>query len=121
MKKPARGAQGRGRSGAPSTTTFTATEAQNNFGAVMDRVQGGRVVTITRRNHPAAVVIPYDQYQNMIGQEPVDLQALETAFDDLVDRMQGSTQRQAVAELFSLSATDLGKAAVAAARKTRKG
>ena len=99
--------------------SVSATDAQNNFGEVLAQVAREGRVFITRYRRPEAVVLSIPEYEALTGVEPVDLKALEGEFDDMVARMHTATQREAVDALFGSSPANLGKAAVAGARRKR--
>jgi len=49
--------------------TITALEARKQFGAMLDDVaQKGMHILISRINHPMAVLIPYNDYQQTLNQ-----------------------------------------------------
>ena len=92
-------------------SSVSATDAQNNFGEVLTRVARDGRVFITRYRRPEAVVLSLQEYEALIGQEPIDLDALEREFESMVAHMQSSVQRTATDALFGMSGTDLGKSA----------
>ncbi len=96
---------------------MTSTEAQNNFGEVLERVSKGGRVFITRYQRPQAVVLSMAEYEALAGEEAVDLAALEADFDAMMDAMQTDGQRAGVDALFGMTSEQLGEAAVEAARK----
>jgi prevent-host-death family protein len=93
------------------SSSVSATDAQNNFGEVLTRVARDGRVFITRYRRPEAVVLSMEEYEALIGQEPVDLGALEREFESMVAQMQSPGQRAATDALFGMSGLDLGKAA----------
>lgn len=99
--------------------TVPATEAQNAFGQVLDAVAGGQVVAVTRHNAVRAVVVPVDRYRQLVAQEAGTLEALGARFEALYARMQDATVRAATAEAVDASPEEMGRAAVAAARRRR--
>ncbi len=98
----------------PVRSSFTSTEAQNNFGQVLSRARREGGVFITRYDRPEAVVLSIEEYEALTGQEPIDLPALEREFDELLEQMQRPEHRRAVDRLFSLTGRELGEAAVRA-------
>jgi prevent-host-death family protein len=96
--------------------SVSSTEAQNNFGEVLARVSRGGRVFITRYQRPQAVVLSMAEYEALVGEDPVDLEALEREFDALVERMQTESHRAGVDALFGMSSEALGESAVDAAR-----
>jgi antitoxin Phd len=97
----------------------TATVAKNEFGRVLElAMQSGRVV-ITKHNAPKAVLLSADEYEALSGQktpETPDLEALHAEFDELLERMQTPQAQAAASALFEMSSSELGAAAVGAAR-----
>lgn len=96
----------------PVYSSFTSTEAQNNFGQVLRRARREGHVFITKYDRPEAVVLSIEEYESLTGREPVDLQALEREFDEMLERMQRPAHRRAVDRLFSMTGAELGEAAV---------
>jgi prevent-host-death family protein len=95
--------------------SVAATAAKNQFGQLLNRaVQGDRVI-ITKHEAPAAVLISFDEYQNLSGSSP-DLDALRSEFDLLMARMQEPASRSANDSLFAASGDELAEAALAEAR-----
>ncbi len=97
--------------------SFTATDAKNSFGTVLERVLSKGMVAITKRDKAWAVVISVEEYQALLERVPDPLNTLSGEFDELVARMQTPKARAAGKALFKALPADLGKAAVAAARK----
>lgn len=95
----------------------TSTHAQNAFGEVLKSVIQGRRVVITKHNTRAAVVLPYDQYLEESGAQR--LNTLSAEFDKLLADMQTEKALAGVTAAFDATPAELGKAAVAAARKRR--
>jgi prevent-host-death family protein len=59
-------------------------EAKARFSQVVDRAMAGEVQVVTRRGHPAVVVIPYAEYERLQGGAKSAWDILKTAprFDD---------------------------------------
>src|SRR5437867_218167 len=96
---------------------FTATEAKNEFGRILEKAIQGETVVITRHNAPKAVLISIDQF-NALKQAPkLKLDTLAAEFDQLLVHMQGPRARARMNAAFHASPRRLGKAAVAAIRK----
>ena len=96
----------------PVRSSFTSTEAQNNFGQVLNRASREGRVFITKYDRPEAVVLSIKEYESLIGHESVDLQALDREFDEMLEQMQRPEHRSAVDRLFSMTGQELGKAAI---------
>jgi antitoxin Phd len=104
-------------SGGDEPVLFTATEAKNEFGRVLEQVlQGGRVV-ITKHDAPKAVLISVDDFNRLSRTAETVLDTLSVEFDALLARMQTPKSRSAMKAAFAASPKQLGKAAVDAARK----
>jgi prevent-host-death family protein len=97
--------------------SYTATEAKNEFGHLLDRAVQGATVVITKHDTPRAVLISVEKF-NALQQAPqMKLDALSAEFDDLLARMQSTSARGAMERAFNASPAQLGKGAVRAARK----
>ncbi|MGC4060605.1 MAG: type II toxin-antitoxin system Phd/YefM family antitoxin [Aquabacterium sp.] len=97
-------------------TGFSATEAKNSFGRVLDTAFSQGVVAITKRDRPTAVVLSLDAYQALLGSQAKPLDTLSHEFDALLMHMQAPTARDAMMDAFDASPDELGQAAVAAAQ-----
>ena len=95
---------------------FSATEAKNSFGKVLDTAISQGMAAITKRDRPAAVVLSLDAYQALIDGQAKPLESLGHEFDALLMRMQAPSSREAMLDAFSASPDELGLAAVQAAR-----
>lgn len=96
---------------------FTATDAKNEFGRVLETAIQKGVVTITRHDAPKAVLLSLDEFNALVGAGSSKLDTLSGEFDALLARMQGPKAREGMKAAFDASPAQLGKAAVAAARK----
>jgi antitoxin Phd len=97
--------------------SVSSTEAQNNFGDILDRVSSEGRIFITRYRKPQAVVLSIREYEALTDVEPVDLEALEAEFDSALAAMQSAEQTAGVDALFGSTSAELGAAALEAARK----
>jgi len=96
---------------------FTATQAKNEFGRVLESVlQGGRAV-ITKHDAPKAILISIDEFDRISHASELALQSLAKEFDALFAGMQAPKSRRAMKAAFAASSEELGKVAVLAARK----
>jgi prevent-host-death family protein len=95
-------------------TGFSATEAKNSFGRVLDTAFSQGVVAITKRDRPTAVVLSLDAYQALLGSQAKPLDTLSHEFDALLSHMQAPAARDAMMDAFDASPDELGQAAVAA-------
>jgi antitoxin Phd len=96
-----------------------AEQLKNAPGTVLDKAAAGRAVAVTRRSAPRAVILSIEDFQALARDRSPGLGDLEGRFDQLVASMQTKESRAGVAALFRASPDDLGRAAVAAARKPR--
>ncbi len=97
--------------------SYTATEAKNEFGRVLEQAIQGTTVVITKHDSPRAVLISIDQFNTLSQAPQLELNTLREQFDVLLARMQAPEARAGMEAAFNASAEQLGKAAVAAARK----
>jgi antitoxin Phd len=95
----------------------TATEAKNTFGQLLEKAMQGGVVVITKHDAPKAVLISIDEYTALSTASESRINSLSAEFDSLLLRMQGPKARSAMKSAFQASSKQIGKAAVAAARK----
>lgn len=96
---------------------FTATDAKNEFGRVLDMAMQRGLVVITKHDSPKAVLMSIDEYNVLSQAGERKLNLLSEEFDALLDQMQAPNARAAMQAAFDSSPKDLGKAAVWAARK----
>lgn len=92
---------------------FSATEAKNSFGLVLDTASSQGMVAITKRDRPTAVVLSMDAYQALLDGQHQPLNSLSHEFDGLLLRMQTSASRDALMDAFGASPEELGQSALA--------
>jgi antitoxin Phd len=97
--------------------TFTATDAKNEFGRVLDTAVETGAVAITRRDAPKAVLLSIEEFEVLAAAGERTLDTLAAEFDELLAEMQTRRAREGLAEAFNATPTRLGKSAVAAAKK----
>jgi len=97
--------------------SYTATEAKNEFGRLLEQAIHGTTVLITKHDSPRAVLISIDHFQTLQEAPQAKLDTLTEQFDTLLERMQSPKARRGMAAAFRADSKQLGKAAVAAARK----
>ena len=95
----------------------TATEAKNKFGRLLEKAMQGGVVVITKHEAPKAVLISMDEYTALCNAPESRINSLSADFDALLLRMQRPAVRHSMQAAFRASPKQLGRAAVAAARK----
>jgi prevent-host-death family protein len=122
--KPAKASRSRVSRSLPATRTrptstkrssFTATEAKNEFGLLLERAISGEAVVITKHETPKAVLISMDEY-NSLKRVP-GLDELTAEYDAMYQRMQTPAVREGMEKGFYATPEQMGKAAVAAAKK----
>jgi PHD/YefM family antitoxin component YafN of YafNO toxin-antitoxin module len=96
------------------------TVVQNEFGRVFDRAMAGTDVAIAKHNVVRAFLVSAERYQELVRQQTVDLDALSSRFEQLYARMQTPEARAATDRALSARPKDMGKAAVAAVRRSRQ-
>jgi prevent-host-death family protein len=92
--------------------SVSATEAKNNFGAVLDRALTDGGVSITKHDEVRAVILSWPQYEALVGKQKDPLATLSQEFDALVERMQAPRARAAGRALFDATPLRLGRAAL---------
>jgi antitoxin Phd len=95
--------------------TVAATDAQNEFGRILEHAVQDRVVVITRHNAPRAVLMSFDRYTALTAAGATVLDTLTEEFDRLPDRLQAPGAQAGMRRAFAASPAELGQAAVAAA------
>ena len=98
-------------------SSVSATEAKNNFGAVLDRVLTQGRVSITKHDQVRAVILSVPEYEALIGRRQDSLSSLSHEFDTLVEGMQSPRARAAGRALFAATPARLGRAAVTNQRR----
>lgn len=96
--------------------SFTATDAKNEFGRVLQKATDG-IVVITRHDEPEAVVLSFDEFKDLAGARDSKLEELSRDFDVLLAGMQTRDARRGMKAAFAASPARMGAAAVAATRK----
>jgi prevent-host-death family protein len=97
--------------------SYTATEAKNEFGRVLEQAIQGTTVLITKHDSPRAVLISIEHFQALEEAPQLRLNRLTDQFDTLLERMQTPKARRGMAAAFDANNKQLGKVAVVAARK----
>lgn len=100
--------------------TVTATEAQNEFGRVLDQATRDQVVLITRHGVPRAVLVSVERYRELASAESTILNTLTDEFDAMLARMQMPDVRSGTERGFRASPEGMGQAAEVAARRVRQ-
>ena len=103
-----------------TVVVIPSTVAQNAFGRVFDRAMAGTDVAIAKHNVVRAVLVSVERYHELLRQHTVDLDALSSRFEQLYASMQRSDVQEATDRAFRATATEMGNAAVAHARRSRR-
>jgi prevent-host-death family protein len=98
-------------------TPFTATEAKKQFARLLELVQQGGAVVITKHDAPRAILLSVGEFAALTKTTESALDTLTAEFDAVYARMQTPRSRAALKAAFDASPRELGRAAVAAARK----
>jgi antitoxin Phd len=106
-----------GRDRLGDASTVTATHVKNEFGRVLEKVIQGDIVVITKHDEPKAVLISMREFDALTNANRSKLDTLSGEFDALLARMQTPAARAGMKAAFDAAPKELGKAAVAAARK----
>jgi len=97
--------------------TVTATAAKNEFGRVLEEVIRGGIIVITKHHEPKAILISVREFNALANANRMKLDTLSAEFDALLARMQTPAARAGMKAAFDASPQQMGKAAVAVARK----
>jgi antitoxin Phd len=94
-----------------------ATMLKNSTADVLDQVAAEGAVAITRHDKPRAVLLSIEQYERLTGADSDWLNELHEEYRGMLEEMQKPEQKAAAKRAFNASPEELGKAAVAAARR----
>src|ERR1700682_5801277 len=83
------------REGRGEPAQFTATQAKNEFGRVLEMVLQGGAVVITRHDAPKAILISMDEFNKLSHADERTLDPPSEEFDTLLARMQSPLARAA--------------------------
>ena len=105
-----------GRGEEVEVASFSASDAKNEFGRVLQKAADGLVV-ITRHDEPQAVLVSFDEFNDLVSARENKLETLTNEFDALLSKMQTPEARRGMKAAFDATPAHMGEAAVAAARK----
>lgn len=105
------------RGGNAGENSYTATEAKNEFGRLLDQALQGITVVITKHDAPRAVLLSVDRFHALQQAPQINLNQLTAEFDAALARMQTPTSRAGMERAFNASEKTLGKSALTSARK----
>jgi prevent-host-death family protein len=94
-----------------------ATQAKNSFGDLLDRVVNSGAITITRHDMPKAVLVSFEEFESLSNAHSETLANLSSEFESLLDRLQTPAAKKGMETAFHATPTELGRAAVGAARR----
>ncbi len=97
--------------------SVTATALKNSAADVLDQVTAQGAVAITKHDKPRAVLVSIEQYERMTGAGNNLLNELQAEYRGMLESMQKPEQKAAAKRAFNATPEELGKAAVAAARR----
>lgn len=93
-----------------------ATRAKSSFSKVLQDVEKGARVVVTKHDSPRAVVVSYKDYEALRAQTERALDRMRSRFGTLVAEMQGPAFERGTDALFGSTPEELGQTAVQAAR-----
>ena len=102
------------------TIIVPSTVAQNEFGRVFDRAMAGTDIAIAKHSVIRAFLVSAERYHELVRHRTVDLDALSSRFEQLYASMQTPEVRAATNEALFATPQEMGRAAVAAARRARR-
>ena len=97
--------------------SYPATTAKNNFGRVFEKALSDGAVAITRHETPRAILLSIEEFLALVHKAEPQLDTLSGEFDAMMAKLQTPEAREALDRAFHASPEELGRAAVAAARK----
>ena len=96
---------------------FSASDAKNQFGRVLETALADGVVVITKHDAVKAVLVSVEEFAALMGVREPALDTLSREFDRLLARMQTPKSRAGMKGAFEATPTQLGQAAVEGARR----
>lgn len=97
-----------------------ASRFKNEFGAILEQAALAGAVAVTKHNATKVVVLSLAEFEALAKSRLPSLEGLTDEFDTLLERMQTSESRAAMAAAFKATPKQLGQAAVKAARAEGK-
>src|ERR1700730_19305392 len=99
--------------------TVAATRFKNEFGTIFEQAALACAVAITKHNTPKAVLLSYAEFEALTKASTPALDDLSDQFDQLLDSMQTTRAKSAMASAFAARQEQLGRAAVKGAPARR--
>jgi antitoxin Phd len=97
--------------------SFSASDAKNQFGRVLETALADGVVMITKHDVVKAVLVSAEEFTALTGAREPALDTLSREFDRLLARMQTPKSRAGMKSAFEATPKQLGQVAVEGARK----
>ena len=97
--------------------SFSASDAKNQFGRMLETALADGVVMITKHDTVRAVLVSAEEFAALTGAREPALDTLSREFDRLLARMQTPKSRAGMKSAFEATAKQLGQAAVEGARR----
>src|SRR5262245_8867708 len=97
--------------------SFKATDAKNAFGRMLETALRKGAIVITKHEDPKAVLLSWEEFEALTSARTKELAALTSEFDAVLERMQTAPVRKGMRDAFGATPAQLGKAALAAARR----
>jgi antitoxin Phd len=108
----------RNRRGEPfEPRSFSASDAKNQFGQVLETALADGIVVITKHDAVKAVLVSAEEFAALTGAREPALDTLSREFDRLLARMQTPKSRAGMKGAFEATPKQLGQAAVEGARR----
>lgn len=102
---------------ARDATTFSATEAKNQMGAMLETALTEGAVVLTKHDRPAAALVSLERLETLARHRSTSLERLSRDFDAMLARMQTPKAKAGIRRAFGATAAELAKAAVKAGRR----
>jgi len=97
--------------------SFSASDAKNQFGRVLETALADGIVMITKHDVVKAVLVSAEEFTALTGSREPALDTLSREFDRLLARMQTPKSRAGMKSAFEATPKQLGQVAVEGARK----
>ena len=86
---------------------FSASDAKNSFGRLLDVVERSGMVTITRHDEPKAMLLSMDEYRALAGGRESALDVMTGEFDTMLARIRAPGARDAMQSAFDTRAREI--------------
>ena len=102
---------------ARESTSYSATEAKNQMGEMLEAAMTEGAVLVTKHDRPKAALVSLDHLEALARPRNSTLEQLTREFDAMRARMQSTESKAALRAAFNAPAAEFGIAARAAAKK----